>query len=201
MNKLVLFDLGGVIVDWRGIAELAAISGVSVPEAAAKFSSSQTSLAYERGEISDDEFSDHMIAMFNLPYTRAQFKLQWRMWVGEAFDGVIDIIKELRKHFKTACLSNTNQMHWEHLLGYLPIESMFDYIFASHQIGAVKPTAQSFEIVMQRTGFEAKDIIFFDDTQANVDAAKALGITAYKVASDFGIVPTIRQVFPSSSRV
>lgn len=197
MTKLILFDLGGVVVEWTGIAELAAISGLSITDVAARFASSQTSLTYERGEVSDDEFSDHMIALFNLPYSRGQFKLQWRMWVGEAFDGVVDMITGLRQSFTTACLSNTNQMHWDHLLGYLPLETMFDHVFASHHIQAVKPNANSYEIVMQQTGFAAHDIVFFDDSQANVDAAKALGMTAYKVQSDLGVIPTIRQIFPN----
>ncbi|WP_371395517.1 HAD family hydrolase [Fretibacter rubidus] len=199
MSKLILFDLGGVVVDWTGITELAALSGLSREEAAKRFASSQVSLAYERGEISDDVFSDHMIELFGLPFTRAQFKLQWRLWVGQPFDGVVDMIKGLRGHFTTACLSNTNAMHWDHLLSYLPLEPMFDHIFASHQIAAVKPHAHCYQIVIDRTGFKAQDIVFFDDTQANVDAAKALGMTAYKVQSDVGVMPTIRSILPQLS--
>lgn len=190
--KLMLFDLGGVVVDWNGIAELAALSAVTPAEAAERFASSDICTAYEKGQIDEAVFIDHMIALYDLPFSTSQFRLQWRLWVGEAFDGVIDTIKGFRGSIKTACLSNTNDMHWKHLTAYVPVEAMFDHVFASHQIGAVKPNADAFQIVMNETGVAAADIIFFDDSAVNIAAAKELGITAYKVDPAQGVMPTLR---------
>lgn len=191
MGTLLLFDLGGVVVDWSGIVELAALSGQSVDAAAAQFASSPIATGYERGEVDDNTFTAHMIESFNLPYSPAQFKLQWRMWVGEPFDDVIPTIKALGTRFTTACLSNTNAMHWDHLAGYVDVDTLFHHSFASHQIGAIKPEPRAFDIVCERTGFAAKDIVFFDDSQINIDAARAYGITAHKVDSDKGLMPTL----------
>lgn len=198
MKTLLLFDLGGVCVDWNGITELAALSGLPMTEAAARFAGDPICTGYEKGEVDDETFTNHMITLFNLPYSPAQFRLQWRLWVGEAFEGVVDTIKTLRRSgFTTACLSNTNAMHWEHLSGYLPLSDMFDHCFASHLIGAIKPNKVAFDIVMDRTAFAAQDIIFFDDSQINVDAAGSFGLRAYKVDSARGVMPTLQAMLKS----
>lgn len=194
MKPLLLFDLGGVIVEWTGIFELSALSGLSVEDAAAKFAAAPTANAYERGEIGDDEFTRFMIDSFNLPYSPAQFKLQWRLWVGDTFPNAVATIRTLGSQFSTACLSNTNAMHWAHLKTYADPDAIFDHAFASHLIGAIKPDVRAFEIVCERTGFAPKDVVFFDDSQINVDAARGFGMTAHKVDPELGVIPTLARI-------
>ena len=53
--------------------------------------------------------------------------------------------------------------------------SYYDYTFLSYEIGLKKPDIKLYEYIMNQTGFDAKDILFIDDQQVNLEAAASLG--------------------------
>ena len=50
----------------------------------------------------------------------------------------------------------------------------FEKIFVSSTIGLRKPDAEAFHFVVGEIGVPAGRIVFFDDLQENVDAARAV---------------------------
>ncbi|MEE9403414.1 MAG: HAD-IA family hydrolase [Algisphaera sp.] len=79
----------------------------------------------------------------------------------------------------TACLSNTNAAHWATM--HDPKDVCFahlrrlNFCFASHQIGRAKPSADAYHYVESATRVPAERILFFDDLDENIAAAKARG--------------------------
>ena len=57
------------------------------------------------------------------------------------------------------------------------------HIFYSHLLGLAKPETKAFEYVLNTLNVAASEVMFFDDNQANVLAAKQLGIHAYQAFS------------------
>jgi putative hydrolase of the HAD superfamily len=56
-----------------------------------------------------------------------------------------------------------------------PLDDYFDEIFASYELGVVKPDARFFEHVLEATGSRPEETVFVDDGPHNMEAAKALG--------------------------
>ena len=85
----------------------------------------------------------------------------------------------------TACLSNTNAMHWVALNdpGRHPSMMALDARFASFQMGLSKPDPRAFRIVADAFP-DADRRIFFDDNANNVVAAIQLGWEAHRVDAD-----------------
>ncbi|MFK0192748.1 HAD-IA family hydrolase [Kitasatospora sp. NPDC090308] len=54
----------------------------------------------------------------------------------------------------------------------------FDAVVLSSEHGLRKPDAALFQMVLDRLGPEAAECVFVDDSEANVEAADALGFTA-----------------------
>lgn len=83
--------------------------------------------------------------------------------------------------YRTAILSNTNYIHWEHSLKHvftadgLTIDDYFDDIFLSCDLQMVKPDACIYEETARRLGVEPGEIFFIDDSRKNIDAAIAAG--------------------------
>ena len=194
MKPLYLFDLGGVIVRWTGFSELAKISGLPYEDTVRRFTESEVCKSFEKGLTGSEVFLHHVINLYDLPYSPHQFKRLWNGWVGTVFEGVEDAIKKIGQNHKTACLSNTNALHWDHLNTYLKPAELFNYSLASHQIQAIKPDQIAFEKVFKVTGYSPENIIFFDDTQMNIDAAQDLGMSAYKVDPKLGVLPILRSL-------
>ena len=192
--KVLLFDLGGVIVRWVGLDELAKMTGLSRDGVGDRFAASEIFSAYEIGRCDDDSFVKALIAEFNLEITQDEAKDLWNSWVQESYDGTKDMLTVLRKDYTIACLSNTNALHWGHLPTHIKIDDYFDYSFASHLINAAKPDLKSYHIPIEKMGVTASDIWFFDDTMVNVEAAKSAGMKAYHVDRDVGVIPTLQEL-------
>lgn len=192
--EVLLFDLGGVIVPWTGIEELAALTGMSETQIKAFLKDFKVFGDYEIGQCSSDAFAKSMIEMFGLKLTRKQFLDTWNSWVKSPYPNTEDALKSLAKNYTLACLSNTNESHWAYLKSLINLEKHLEYTFASHKINAAKPDAKSYKIPIQKMGVKPKDVWFFDDTMINVISAERLGMTAFHVDRNVGVIPTLKEL-------
>jgi len=190
--KVLMFDLGGVIVRWVGLDAIAQLTGLTREAVTNRFSASDIFSAYEIGQCSDDIFAQELIAQFELTVSLSEAKAMWNSWVQACYAGTKSALTALKADYSLACLSNTNALHWQHLPTHINIEDYFDHSYASHLINAAKPTAESYHIPIQDMGESPSDIWFFDDTLVNVEAAKSVGMTAYHVDRDVGVIPTLQ---------
>jgi FMN phosphatase YigB (HAD superfamily) len=95
----------------------------------------------------------------------------------------------------TACLSNTCASHWEalgdpaqyHAIGLL------DARYASQHLGVMKPEAAIYRRFEAGTGFSPAEILFFDDVEDNIIAARACGWQAVCITRTDTSVPQIRE--------
>jgi HAD superfamily hydrolase (TIGR01509 family) len=55
------------------------------------------------------------------------------------------------------------------------------HVFASYQIGRIKPDREYFEFVLGEMGLLPGETVFLDDSAINVAAARELGIHACRV--------------------
>ncbi len=191
--KVLLFDLGGVVVRWTGIEELSKLSGRSIVCVKSELSASKIFQQYERGYGHADMFLRELARIFDLNHTLPELKTLWNQWVGAPYEAVTDVITALKADYITACLSNTNAMHWTHLGRYLDCETLFHKAYASHIIHSAKPNPDCYQAVLNDLQVTPKDVWFFDDTTENVMAAQAMGITSIKVDPAEGVVPVLKK--------
>ena len=80
----------------------------------------------------------------------------------------------------TAVLSNTNALHWETQTDAERIAAIFDRHYLSYELGLVKPDVEIFERVLADLGLPGQRVLFLDDNQLNVDAARRAGFDAHR---------------------
>ena len=190
LPKVLIFDLGGVIVPWVGIIELSRIKGLSEADILVKASKSDIFSAYEIGDCSTDVFLDELARMFNLE--RPALSRLWNEWVQSPYAGTRAALLKLKEQFTIACLSNTNQSHWDYLTDTHNIIDVFDHAYASHILKAAKPDKKAWQLCLDDMNVKASDVWFFDDTHANIDAAQAMGIQSYHVDRNVGVIPILK---------
>ena len=59
--------------------------------------------------------------------------------------------------------------------------ALFDHVIESSQEGVRKPDPAAYQLVLDRLGVEAHQVVFLDDLGINLKPAKALGMTTIKV--------------------
>ena len=94
---------------------------------------------------------------------------------------LINFAKELKsRNIKVIILSNNFKERTEYYDKNFPfIRDIIDKVYYSWQTGFVKPDKRAFELIFKDNNLNAKDCIYFDDSQDNINLAKSLGIKSY----------------------
>ena len=179
--EVLLFDLGGVLVDFAGFEEL----GRLVPEASSReeirsrWIDSETVQRFERGHIGPEEFARRIIVEFQLQISAEDFIRQFVAWARGPYPGATELLRGVRQTHRIAALSNSNELHTPHHRRSL--EHLIGTFYFSDEIGHVKPEPAIFDYVVGDLAVPPERIAFFDDTIINIEAAQRLGFAAYRV--------------------
>jgi putative hydrolase of the HAD superfamily len=99
------------------------------------------------------------------------------------FDGMRDVLISLKeKGFKIGLLSNTTIFE-SVVLENLEIKNLFDAIVFSWHRGALKPSKEAFGHILDELAVLASEVVFVDDTEKNIVAARKQGIPAIQFKS------------------
>ena len=178
---MLLFDLGGVLVDFTGVRDIAAL--LSKPASRAdiveRWSHCPVSYAFGVGEIGPAEFAQRFVRDWGINLEPEQFLREFRSWSRGFLSGARELLDTLRPRFRLGAVSNSNEVHWARN-AELGVTQQFEFAVSSHQVGACKPDAAIFEAALRRAGIAAEAVAYFDDLQENVDAATELGMRAFR---------------------
>ena len=186
--RVVLFDLGGVLIEFTGPSTLLRwLGGRLTPEQVwPLWLRSPVVRDFERGFVEPDVFADRLIADLGLPVERRQFLDDFAAWPRGLYAGAAELIARVPASYARATLSNTNEVHWPRITDEMKLGELFDHHFPSHLIGKLKPDSEVFAHVAQTLGCEPSAILFLDDQPLNVEAARAAGLRAVQASGVTG---------------
>lgn len=176
--EAVLFDLGGVLIDFGGVGPMRELAGIDDDaEVWRRWLACESVRAFERGECSVDDFARGVVTDWNLPLDGPAFAAQFSTWLGQALPGAADLVREVRAVVPAGCLSNTNALHWADRARW-PFLDELDFRFLSFELGLVKPDRVLFDKVAELLPMAPERVLFLDDNLINVEGAQAAGFQA-----------------------
>lgn len=178
--EAVVFDVGGVLVDWnprrlyeQRIADL-------------------DELDFFLNEICTLEWNAQMDA--GKPFHHGIAELQqntgaewheliaawwddWRYMVGDAIAGTAELALAIRESGVAVYgLSNWSAETWPIMLQQHPhIAALFDGIVISGEVGLIKPDPRIYQLVTDQFELDPSTTLFIDDSAVNTGAADSLG--------------------------
>lgn len=197
-KKVLIFDLGGVVIDLFVDRTFAAMAALGVPaemltERGCLMNSMM--MQFDRGDITADEMFGYIKSFLPAAVREktgagldGEIQRVWNLMLGDIPADKLQRLAALRSAgYRVVMLSNTNSGHWpriEQLFmeagGKLPSEC-FDALYLSYLMRRRKPEPGIFLTLLESEGVEAADCLFFDDSAENCAAARALGIDAVLV--------------------
>ncbi len=175
--EVVLFDLGGVLVDLSGIEDLKVFAGeASEDELWRRWLACPWVRRFERGLCDAESFSRGMVESWSMPVEPEEFLEAFACWPRGLLPGARELVRRLRARSRVGCLSNTNALHAERQWTEFGFADLFEDRFLSHEMGLVKPDRAVFDHVVEALGCPAERILFLDDNQINVEGARAAGL-------------------------
>lgn len=105
-------------------------------------------------------------------------------------NAAIQQIKHNNPQIKIGILSNTCDAHWSYISDKFPIvkDTQWDQIILSYQHGCAKPDNQIFQIAHQATKVNKDQVLFIDDLDQNVEAARQFGWHSHTALSGLDIM-------------
>lgn len=100
----------------------------------------------------------------------------WDIYMGQPNEELIAYFRSLRPRYRTAILTNSFIGAREQEEARYGFTSMVDVAVYSHEEGVRKPDPRIYAIACERLGIPAAEIVFLDDRQPNIDAARAYGL-------------------------
>ena len=178
MIRAVYFDAGGVLVRTEDPTQRRKWEqrlGLPVKKLAEiVFENPVSGLATVGRATTDDVWAEVGRELNLAPDALAQLRADF--FRGDAFDvDLLAFIRSLRPRVKTGIISNA----WPDALDVnfrVLNATTFDALIFSAAEGVMKPGAEIYRRALARLGVAAAEAVFVDDVQANVDAARALGM-------------------------
>lgn len=209
-HKVFVFDLGMVLVSLYRKECIENFRKLGIEDASAMIGNcSQDGPfgALEYGLISVEKFCDELAALSNKQISGKDIVDAWNSMIGETPVDLLNMIYRLRHEYgKTVCmLSNVNQPHIDNVMenhfrqvAERDIHDYFEALYLSHELHMKKPEPRIFEAVgksiSEKFGFSGKDIIFFDDSQDNVNMAIQNGWDSMVVANTDETMKILREI-------
>lgn len=189
----LLFDLGGVIIELGSLQDMMASSPLSEQEIWQSWIRSPSVRSFESGACSADEFALQMIDEFSLTLSPEEFLVKFNDWPQGTYKGASQLLMGLSDSYRLACLSNSNQSHWDYFLRHQTVLKHFEDLFFSHETGHLKPDSGAFDHALQAMSVSPAEVLFFDDNEANVESARKLGMQAVRVDSPDGVLHALNE--------
>lgn len=179
--RAVVFDFGGVLVrmvDDRPRIELARKLGVPLARLDELVFYSETAQKASMGKIKVKMHWQAVGDALGIPLEEMPAFLEQYWSADDVNWRLLDFIRDLRPHYKLGLLSNA----WDDLRQTMHdrwgMDSLFDEMIISAEVGIVKPDPRIFHLAAQRLGVSPGEMVFIDDILINVEAARVEGLTA-----------------------
>jgi FMN phosphatase YigB (HAD superfamily) len=204
--KFLYFDLGNVVLPFDYLVAVRQMAGVAgVPPAVIRevVFDSDLENAYERGELTTDEFYETFCQRTGkrpdcaalLVASSDMFRLD---------EAVADLILRLRHSgHRTGLLSNTCDAHWRFCVDrkFPILQQLFEVTALSYELRAMKPDPAIYRGAAALARVAPDEIFFVDDRSENVEGACRAGFDAvlFTGAADLNAALASRGVRPHGS--
>jgi FMN phosphatase YigB (HAD superfamily) len=133
----------------------------------------------ERGGVHQEEFMKTVIGLAGLELSHDEFEAGW-VDIFTLNEPVARLVAFLKSRGYTLLLgSNTNILHARFFRQrFRETLDLFDHFVLSYEVRALKPDEAFFRACVERAGAPAGSCVFIDDAAANVEGARAAGLTA-----------------------
>jgi putative hydrolase of the HAD superfamily len=177
--KNVVFDVGGVLLDWNPGRILRDYYADPAERAAMKEAIFLHAdwLEFDRGALSESALLERIGKRAGRPVPElANLFETIHASLQPKTDMVLLLTSLAARQVPLYCLSNMPAGTFAYLRERLEFWKLFDGIVISGEVKLVKPQPEIFEYLLSRHGLTAADTVFIDDYPVNIDAAKTLGL-------------------------
>ena len=176
----VIFDLGGVLIDWNPRHLYRKLFGDDV-DAMERFLREVCNTEWNEQQDAGRSWEDAVqeaIARHPSEATMIRaYHERWHEMIAGALDQTVAVLDELRaKGIRILALTNWSHETFPVAVERFPFLQWFEGVLVSGTEGLKKPDPAIFALMIARYQIDPQRAVFIDDLQRNIDAAQAAGL-------------------------
>ena len=179
-----LFDLGNTVIKLayeRVLENICRSGNITRDDLVELFEKPGSYRDLERGAITFDDFYDTIRDSAGYRGSTRDFHALWSDFFDGPIPGVEELLDRVRRRYRVAFLSNSNEVHAEVIpRAFAELFRKDDRFIFSHRFKCAKPDPELFRRALEVIGATPQQTVFIDDLQENVHAARALGMNAFQ---------------------
>ena len=193
--QAVLWDIGNVVVRWDPRTLYAKLFDDSAE--CDRFLAEVCTMAWHVETDRGLSFAENIRRLSAERPEHAEAIAAWRGRWPEMFSGVIAeteaAIEALAERGVLQFgLTNMSVEVWPEVRAMTPAFRHLRDVIVSGAEGVVKPEPRIFEIACERTGFAPQEMLFVDDSAANIEAAAELGFVVHRFEDPASLRPALQ---------
>ncbi|MDD2679978.1 MAG: HAD family phosphatase [Candidatus Omnitrophica bacterium] len=182
--KAVLFDLGNVLVDFDYSISAKRVSRFcdrDPKDIVGFFFDSALTVLFEEGKILPADFFAKVKEALGLKLSYTAFVPIWNeiFFLSAKNRSVYSLVNNLKLRYRVALISNIDILHYEYLKKHFPVFNVFDRLFLSYALGAVKPDRLIYQQALAALKVCPESVFYTDDRPELVKSARGLGINSF----------------------
>ena len=188
--KNIVFDMGGVLIDLDWSACVKAFEEIGFPQAKdllSPYLPSGIFMQLEKGIVTPEQFYQNINDNTDKEISAEQIDTALNKFLLKLPIYKLEMLRKLKESYNVYMLSNTSSIMLSHIDAHmftqegLTWESYFHHRYLSFDMQILKPNSEIYRVMLEDGGMIPEETLFLDDSQANIDAAKKLGIQTYHV--------------------
>lgn len=182
-SRALIFDLGGVLVDWDPRYAMASV--ITDPERLEAFLDDVAGPAFlhqvDTGRPVDDAVADRIAAFPRWAAELSAYGRRWPEMVRGEVPGTADLLRDLdAAGAPLFALSNWPADTFWVARERFAVLGVFADVVVSGEVGLAKPDPRIYTLALGRFGRAAADCVFVDDRPDNVAAAEQVGMAGVR---------------------
>lgn len=196
--EAVIFDLGGVIINLDYSRTGNAFKELGLTDFDTAYSQLQQTELFDRfetGHVSSFHFINRLLDQLPQGNNGNRVVHAWNAMIGDFPKERLEWLSEIGKKYRTFLLSNTNTLHMEAVrrslektTGHQQLESYFEKVYLSCEMGLRKPDPAIFLRVCEEQGLKPETTLFIDDSPQHVEGARVAGLQAIHLEPGMEVV-------------
>jgi 2-haloacid dehalogenase len=179
----VVFDLGGVLLDWNPrhlYRKVFAGDEEGMERFLATVCTSEWNLELDRGRSFEEAVAELQAAHPDHHEQIGAYRERWIEMIGGPIEGTVAIVEELhRAGVPLYALSNIHGESFLKARERFPFMQHFRGALVSGDERIIKPDPEIFRLLAQRFGLVPERTVFVDDVPANASGAASVGFHAH----------------------
>ncbi len=176
----VVFDLGGVLIDWdpRYLFRRLLPDAGAVERFLAQVCPAEWNAAQDAGRSWDEAVAEASARFPDQAHLIRAYHERWPETIHGQIDGTVEVLRELRDHhIPLYALTNWSAEKFDLTFPRFRWLSWFHGIVVSGRERVVKPNPRIYQVLLERYRLVPSATAYVDDVEANVAAAQGLGMT------------------------